>query len=420
MKERYEIREVTWRQNKATIEQLTLDALKRRFPSTVRAQRPAQALSTLDEGPETRHLAAFTPEGEVIGTVRLHPLSAESSLRRYRLDGLPDWLRAGEVTGLAVAASHRDTPVPVELITEAYKRARSLGCQVIVTLTFPDLVMMYEAFGFFRYDAGFQDPDQGFVIPMMLNLHDVAYMRLVGSPLTRLAQRYFNPDRHGLLLLERFADVVLETRPPRSRGRSFPRRPTTTGPLPPVRPPERSIERLDLGPLIAHVGQDVRQGLPAGAPVVSPDRPSDDVYVIVSGTLGVHLDDEHVPVMYLREGDVVAETAFGAAGERLLSVRALSECVILRLSPTDLERLAETDPTYAARLLLAMFTGLAERFGRHISQWRKSQKPGPLTTRWRRELAQQVAKRGERPGIFAASGLDLPEPEPPRGDGSEP
>ncbi|MCA9513471.1 MAG: GNAT family N-acetyltransferase [Myxococcales bacterium] len=409
MKDPFEIREIPFRENKTIIKKLTLDNLKRHFPSTTRAERPAQALTSLDEAPETRHLAAFSPDGELIGTVRLQPLESREGRRAYGIDGLPDWIHFAEVAGLAVADSFRDTPVPVELVSEAYKRARSLGSHVIVLHTLPSLVMMYEAFGFFRYGPGFQHADHGFVVPMMMNLHDVAYMRLVGSPLTRLAQRYFNPDRHGLVLLGHFKDIVAETRPPRRRSSGAQPAARATSPAPEARPEK---ETLDVGPVIELVGGDARQELPSGTRLTAPDAPTPYFYVVLGGTLGVQLDGENVPVMYLREGDVVAETAFAAEGQQLTIV-TLSECQVLRLAPDDLERVVAADPAYGGRLMIQLFVGLADRFSRHLQQWKRNQKPGPMTVRWRRELTEQLkeptAAKDKRPRGVAAGAIPIPD-----------
>lgn len=406
----FEIREIPFRDNKTIIKKLTLDNLKRHFPSTSRAERPAQALSALDEAPETRHLAAFSPGGELIGTVRLQPLETADGLRAYGVDGFPDWIRFVELAGLAVADAFRDTPVPVELLTEAYKRSRSLGSHVIVLHTLPSLVMMYEAFGFFRYGPGFQHGDHGFVVPMMMNLHDVGYLRLVGSPLTRLAQRYFNPDRHGLVLLGRFKEVVAETRPPRRRSSGAQPAARATAPMPEVRP--TAPETIDVGPLMELVGPGARQELPSGTRLSAPESASAYFYVVLDGTLGVHLDGENVPIMYLREGDVIAETAFAAEGQHL-EIVTLSECQVLRLTPDDLEKVVAADPLYGGRLMIQLFVALADRFSRHLQQWKRNQKPGPMTVRWRRELTEQLkeplAPKDERVRGVARGAISIPD-----------
>lgn len=361
--DRFDVREIPWQGNKTSIRQLTFRNLKRQFPSTVRAERPARALSGADMAKDTRHIAAFSPTGPLIGTVRLQRVDDDEARRAYDLEGLPDWVAVGELFGLAVADDFRDTPLPVELLTAAYKRARSLGYHAIVARVWLEQVMMYESFGFFRYHPGYKDAERGFVVPMMLDLHDVAYLRQVGSPLTRLAQRYLNPGEHSGLLLARYADVVAETRPPRARVVPAANPPTDEGDA------DTGAElNLDLDALSRRLGKHARQRLGAGTRLIAPDLPSRDIYLIVSGTLGVNVDGGAVPAMYLRDGDVIAETAFAPAGATLpLTVATLSECVVLRMTPSQLERLTVDDPALALRVLYRLVGGMATRLARHLA-----------------------------------------------------
>ena len=387
---RFDVREVQWQDNKTSIRELTFRNVRRLSPSTVVAQRPAAAAQAVDGAPDTRHIAAFGPDGALIGTVRLAPLATEAARRGWDLGGMPAGFKVAELRGLSVADDARDTPLPVELVTAAYERARSLGCHALVARVWIEQVMMYEAMGFYRYHAGYNDPDCGFVVPMLLNLHDVAYLRLVESPLARLAGRYLNPDEHGPTLLARFADVLAETRPPRSRGASKPAPDTSGAP--------RSGPQLDIDALVARLGQSARQRLGVGTRLLAPDLPTRDIYVLVHGTLGLLAPGEVVPSFYLEDGDVVAETAFAAADEMGgVSIVTLTECTVVRMTARDLDQVVAADPELGTQLLKTLLVGMSARMARHLGQWRADRKPGPETTRWRLDIRRSLGAERPRP-----------------------
>ena len=393
--DRFDVREIPWTDHKTGIQRLTFRDVRRQFPSTALAQRPVKAVQARDEAPDTRHLAAFAVGGGLVGTVRLAALSTPEALGAFDLADLPRWFRAAELSGLAVADDARDTALPVELLAAAFKRARALGCHVLVTRVWSEQVMMYEAFGFFRYQLGRNDAERGFTHAMMLNLHDVTYLRLVESPLTRLAQRYLNPDEHGPLLLARFRDVVAETRPPRSRP-SLPTGPDPEGPPLACPAPAPSLT-LDLQALLARLGHGARQRLTVGTRLVAPDLPSRDIYLVISGTLGVLLEGDAVPSCYLQEGDVIAESAFAdAAVTRPLAIVTLTECAVVRMTAAELQRVVAEDPTLGSKLLYALLAGVSTRLARHLDQWAAAAKPGPQTSRWRTEVRRSLAPQRPR------------------------
>jgi len=388
---RFDVREIQWRDNKTSIRDLTFRNVRRRSPNTVVARRPAAAEQCVDAAPDTRHIAAFGVDGALAGTVRIAPLRTESARRDWQLGEMPKGFVVAELLGLSVADDARDTPISVELVTAAYVRARSLGCHALVTRVWVEHVMMYEALGFFRYHAGFNDPQRGFVVPMLLNLHDVAYLRLVESPLTQAAARYLNPDDYGPELLRRFADVCAETRPPRSLGRATGAPELgTVGAAPDL--------DLDIDALVAVLGQAARQRLGVGTRLVAPDLPSDDVFLVVRGTLGLLAEGEVVPAFYLDAGDVVAERAFAEAGTSAgLAIITLTEATIVRMTRGELDRVVASDPELGVRLLRALVAGLSTRLARHLAQWRLDRRGDPETRRRKRARLQARDEARARP-----------------------
>ena len=386
---RFQVGEIQWQANKTSIRELTFRNVRRQSPSTIVARRPAAAAQAADDAPDTRHLAAFSAAGALVGTVRLAPVAGEAARREWELGAMPAGFVVAELLGLAVADDACDTSLPMELLSAAYERARSLGCHALVARVWVEQVMMYEAMGFYRYQVGYQDPERGFVVPMLLNLHDVAYLRLVESPLARLAQRYMNPDEHGPELLSRFRDVVAETRPPRTRHGTTPSEAVADAP--------HGLD-LDVDALVARLGQSARQRLGVGTRLMAPDLPSRDIYLLVHGTLGILAEGEVVPTLYLNPGDVVAETAFAAAGVgAALSIVTLTECTVVRMTAGDLERIVAADPAFGARLLHTLLVGVSARLGRHLAQWRTEVKIGPETTRWRRDIRRAPGGGRARP-----------------------
>ncbi|MGM0577286.1 MAG: GNAT family N-acetyltransferase [Myxococcota bacterium] len=352
----FDLREVHWRDHGDEI-----NAFRRRILEEGEAGDGQGVFRPdLDRKRSTRHLTAWEG-GELAATLRLHEVETDEPVAAPELERIPSEARILAISAFMVAPEHRHTDLALDMFRAMYRRARSLGADVVIAAVAPHLVMMYEALGFFRYGPGFMMDDEAFRVPMMLNLHDVLYMRRMGSALTPLAQRYDNPDPYGEAILVALSDIAPETRPPR---RSMLASTLMT-----------DDSRANLGPMLTEGLDDDAvkrlfehtqvQDLQPGAALIRAGEEDDTLYVLLDGNLGVVPEGETQPVTYIQQGEVVGETALVRGGRtRPATIVALSDSRVLALGQEDLQKLTREEPEIAARFLLNLAGAMAERLAR--------------------------------------------------------
>lgn len=107
-----------------------------------------------------------------------------------------------------------------------------------------------------------------------------------------------------------------------------------------------SILAEHLQPFTVEVGQEV---IRQGATEVT-------VYIVESGTLGVHHEDVNgkIQLATVGAGSVVGEGAFFARTPRNATVQAMSKCVLWGLSPMRYAELAHKHPSIALSFVMAL------------------------------------------------------------------
>jgi CRP-like cAMP-binding protein len=126
---------------------------------------------------------------------------------------------------------------------------------------------------------------------------------------------------------------------------------------------ERSLHwALDVQSEAALARYGVVHELTANEPVFEKGRPSEALYLVLEGDVSV-----------VKGGQVIAHIgpnhSFGEMGlllgrPRAAEVRAVSDARVLELSRTDIERMMEKEPVWAARL----YRVLAECLAEYLSQ----------------------------------------------------
>lgn len=156
-----------------------------------RRQLHADHARRLVEEPEdatARLLVACTPEGEVVGTARVH-LKDDVPAALEELYGMRRFVpfhpaETSATTKLMVAPRYRRTPLPLQLAQACY----DLGMANGVAFNFIDcnapLRPFFARLGFRQLLADFEHPDYGMVSPLVLALHDVDYLRRIRTPFT--------------------------------------------------------------------------------------------------------------------------------------------------------------------------------------------------------------------------------------------
>ncbi len=359
----YELKEVRWRDHADGIETFRARVVRDRYAGETEAGASDEEnliSDAIDGKRKTRHIVAFDGSGGLAASARLHPVLVGSPFAAPELARLPETAVGLAVSAFVVAPEHRHSDLPQSMFRQVYRRARSVGGDVVIAAIAPHLVMMYEALGFFRYGPGYYMRG-AFRVPMMLLLQDVDYLIRVGSPLAVTGQRYLTPNRLGPEILESLADIVAETRPPRRSMLATPlitddARKAVEGML---------LDGLDLDEVTRIVGQSLTQEVPSGTTLIRADAEDDALFLLIDGVLGVVPVGSSQPVAYVQQGEVVGVGPLRRGARiREADVVALVECRVMALSVTQLARLMKVDPDAGARLLLNMAHAMAERLAR--------------------------------------------------------
>lgn len=95
-------------------------------------------------------------------------------------------------TKMAVIPEYRCSQTAYLLLSKGYEIYRDEQLQFIFGGCSPSLLPLYERLGFQRLPHNFVDPGYGLIIPLILISEDIEHLRLVKSPLLRIARKRFN------------------------------------------------------------------------------------------------------------------------------------------------------------------------------------------------------------------------------------
>jgi CRP-like cAMP-binding protein len=116
------------------------------------------------------------------------------------------------------------------------------------------------------------------------------------------------------------------------------------------------------------LGRATRVTVPAGELFMREGEPGGDLYVLESGRAEVFKerswksgDPVHIRLAELERGECFGETSILAIMPRCASVRALSDCVALRLLTTDLLDLYHRDVQQFAQIMVNLGREVARR-----------------------------------------------------------
>ena len=106
-----------------------------------------------------------------------------------------------------------------------------------------------------------------------------------------------------------------------------------------------------------------RLHLPAGEGLIFEGEVSTDYYVVESGTLSVveGTGESSLALAELGEGDVFGELSFFDGEPRSATVRAETDCTILRMSREQLVKIVESDVELGVHALIALGIRAAAR-----------------------------------------------------------
>jgi N-acyl-L-homoserine lactone synthetase len=249
----------------------------------------------------------------------------------------------------------------LQLMRAAYDHARARGVRLNYGDCSPHLLPFYEGMGYRRYVAPYNDTAYGFKLPILMLVGDREHFAAVRSPLARLADKagddaqarawfaatypqWVQPSSAALMEPASFFDLLAER--------------VASDPLHAVSLfqglAREAVERFLASATVISAS--------AGDRIVREGERDDTVYVILKGLAEIVREPGERPIRMLGAGDLFGEVGFLTATPRTASVVARTACEVLVLpNKSQLQKLLDSDPPVAARLLLNVSRILAAR-----------------------------------------------------------
>ncbi len=112
------------------------------------------------------------------------------------------------ITKLMVVPAYRSSPALYLLIARCYELCYANQVHFAFGACNLHLLRLYEQMGFHRYTNNFVDPGYGLLVPIVLLINDVKYLRMIRSPLLRVARKRTD---YGLESVEWLRALFLKT-----------------------------------------------------------------------------------------------------------------------------------------------------------------------------------------------------------------
>jgi hypothetical protein len=260
---------------------------------------------------------------------------------------------------LLVDPQWRNTTVLGKLLDASYRMMRIKKINFDFCDCAPAMVQFYEHLGYRRYKENFMDDTDGFRIPMVLIIEDIANLQKFKSPFLHVAEKFENTSVS--------TDWFNEKLPPYFGVAS-----------------ERLLsiddfwrflsESLDAAkvPLLRDLTQDeVKKFLTTGIilnvkkgdKIVRKGDIGNEMFVILSGSVDVHgrIDNKDCSVAKFSKGEIFGEMGFLDHTERSADVVAEVDMEILVLTQSFLRKSMRMIPETAAKILFNLSVILCER-----------------------------------------------------------
>lgn len=291
---------------------------------------------------------------EVVASLRIHlgkdhaipgPFVKVYDLQRFNIHVLPEQI--GIMTRFMVTQQYRGTQVTLRLMLAAHELFLQEASELAFIACAPHLVNLYLALGFRTYTKNYNDPEVGFVIPMVCSPRDIDHFERINSPLLPLARKHIRDAPPSITAILPTASAVWSEQ---SAGEDYWSQAYSL--LTEKHRGKYSIfDGLseDQSRLLLVKGHVIECA--NGELILRKGSVSHGIFVILSGVVEVRGTDGVLAV--LGRDDVIGEMGFLLETERSADVYAASDQVrILSLDERALRRLIETDSVTAAKLLL--------------------------------------------------------------------
>ena len=298
---------------------------------------------------------------KIIGTTRLtiaaaedYPADIAETFHMYTFQALSTslprpYLSLG--TKLAIIPEYRNSPVLFYFLAETYRILREQKVPFFFGGCNPNLISLYERMGFRRFTQNFTDAGYGLLVPLVMVIEDTPHFRAIKSPLYRHARKQPSNPTIPQQFLQAFPETAKHINTQLASRESlwaYVQEKLLVSPY--AIPPFINLDSESIMTILA-AGALFHCAL--GDCILYPNSPSNDVYILISGTLQA---TSPAGTRILRPGEYFGSPILSVPTRQAETVAALTESEVFVLPGQALARYQHLHPQAAEILVNNLIT----------------------------------------------------------------
>jgi len=299
--------------------------------------------------------------GEIVGTTRLN-IGQMADFPPYLINffgmqpfhdyssksGFPNLCFSSKI--MVTEVYRRRSQVTYLLVAKGYEISRDSQVQFLFGGSAPYVVPFYENLGFRRYTAGESIPDYGYLIPFVLVNEDVEHLRAVRSPLWRVARKRVNSGEAAQWFCTSFpqtqqfinSQLIGREELWKFIGNKLGKSPQELAPI---------LNGLSLNEAQLFLHNFVVVNFRKGDQLIRYTDVTNEMFMVLDGLLELKRPESNKRFKLLLPGQVCGENALVAPGRHGINILAATDCEVLVLPLQAFDRLKQTYPAVAAKVL---------------------------------------------------------------------
>lgn len=242
------------------------------------------------------------------------------------------------------------------LFSKAYLDGLYAGIEFDFLTAAPNVIDVYSKSGFRRFKEGFEHPENGYDVPMVLALNDLEHLKATKSPLLR-SRRNLQDIKYNQSTIQNFINEFS------SDLKTFHDNLVTISDL------EITIELNQDHALSSLTSSELNEmleyatiiKLQKGETIIRSNQRRDEMYILVEGGLDVYLSEMSSAVYSVSPGDVVGEMALLGQSPREADITATCTSLLMLLSRAAVLRMMKKNPSLSAKLLFNVAKSLGKK-----------------------------------------------------------